>query len=323
LVFNQISAKTYGDPDFNPGATGTSVTYSSGNTNIATITDGGDVQIVGAGSVTITATSGSTSISQTVVINPAPLSIAASDQSRTYGADNPALTVIYTGFVYSDDAASLSTAPAVATTAAASSDVGSYPITVSGAVDPNYTITYIPGKLTVTPAALTITADNQTKQQGAANPLLTVTYSGFVNNNTADDLTSSPVVETTALTSSDPGTYPITVSGAVDPNYAITYVSGTLTILPPPTLVANNILTPNGDGVNDVWIVHDIQFYPDNTVTIYDRAGRQVYSKHGYNNDWGGTANGKPLQEGTYYYVLVLKPDLPYIRGFISIIRSK
>jgi len=175
----------------------------------------------------------------------------------------------------------------------------------------------------VTPAALTITADNQTKQQGAPNPLLTVTYSGFVNNNTADDLSSPPVVETTALTSSDPGTYPITVSGAVDPNYTITYVSGTLTILPPPTLVANNILTPNGDGVNDVWIVHDIQFYPDNTVTIYDRAGRQVYTARGYNNDWGGTANGKPLQEGTYYYVLVLKPGVPIIRGFISIIRSK
>ncbi len=323
LVFNQISSKTYGDPDFNPGATGTNVTYSSGNTTVVTITDGGNVHIVGTGSVTITATSGGTSISQTVVINPAPLTVAANDQSRTYGADNPALTLTYNGFVYSDNAASLSTPPGVATTATASSDVGNYPITVSGAADPNYSITYVPGKLSVTPAALTITANDQTKVQGAANPLLTVTYTGFVNNNTADDLTSSPTVTTTALTSSDPGTYPITVSGAVDPNYAIAYVSGTLTILPPPTLVPNNILSPNGDGVNDVWIVHDIQYYPDNTVTIYDRAGRQVYSARGYNNDWAGTANGKDLAEGTYYYVLVLKPTLPVIRGFISIIRSK
>jgi gliding motility-associated-like protein len=299
------------------------VTYSSGNTAVVTITDGGDVHIVGAGSVTITASSGGTSISQTVVVNPAPLTIAAGDQTRTFGADNPALTLTYTGFVYSDDAASLTTAPAVTTTAGVNSNVGGYPITVSGAADPNYSITYAAGNLSVTPAALTITADNQTKAQGAAIPVLTVTYTGFVNNNTADDLTSSPVVETTALTDSDPGTYPITVSGAADPNYTITYVSGTLTILPPPTLVANNILTPNGDGVNDVWIVHDIQFYPDNIVAIYDRAGRQVYSARGYNNDWAGTANGKPLVEGTYYYVLVLKPDLPIIRGFISIIRSK
>ena len=48
------------------------------------------------------------------------------------------------------------------------------------------------GMLTVTPVALTITADNQTKVYGAALPTLTASYSGFVNGDTSASLTSSP-----------------------------------------------------------------------------------------------------------------------------------
>jgi hypothetical protein len=84
--------------------------------------------------------------------------------------------------------------------------------------------------LTVNPAALTVTADNQTKAYGAANPTLTVSYSGFVNGDTAASLTTPPTVSTTATTASPVGTYPITASGAVSANYTISYVSGTLTI---------------------------------------------------------------------------------------------
>ena len=86
----------------------------------------------------------------------------------------------------------------------------------------------------VTPAALTVTADNQTKAYGAANPALTVSYSGFVNGDTAASLTTPPTVSTTATAASAVGTYPITASGAVSANYTISYVSGTLTV------VANN-----------------------------------------------------------------------------------
>jgi hypothetical protein len=71
--------------------------------------------------------------------------------------------VSYTGFVNGDTAASLTTPPTVTTTATASSAVGTYPITASGAVDANYTISYSPGTLTVTPVGLTITANNQTR----------------------------------------------------------------------------------------------------------------------------------------------------------------
>jgi hypothetical protein len=61
---------------------------------------------------------------------------------------------------------------------------------------------------------------------------LTVGYSGFVNGDTAASLTTAPTVTTTGTASSAVGTYPITASGAVDANYTISYVAGTLTVNP-------------------------------------------------------------------------------------------
>ena len=82
--------------------------------------------------------------------------------------------------------ASLTTQPTLTTTATASSHVAGspYAITASGAVDSDYTISYVAGTLTVTPAPLTITANNQTKVYGAALPTLTASYTGFVNGDT-------------------------------------------------------------------------------------------------------------------------------------------
>ena len=82
----------------------------------------------------------------------------------------PTLTASYSGFVNGDTAASLTTQPTLTTTATASSHVSGspYTITASGAVDADYSITYVTGSLTVTTAPLTITANNQTKAYAAA-----------------------------------------------------------------------------------------------------------------------------------------------------------
>ena len=72
-------------------------------------------------------------------------------------------------------------------------------------------------------------------------------------------------------------------------------------------IVVRNVLTPNGDGMNDNWIIDGIQFYPDNTVFIFNKWGDQVFDAKAYNNTWNGTRNnGEPLADGTYYYVLKL-----------------
>jgi len=167
----------------------------------------------------------------TLVINPAPLTITAASASMVYGGPVPALGVTYAGFVGGDTAAGLTTPVTISTTATPASPAGAYPIVVGGATSPNYTIVFVNGLLTVNPAALTITADNQTKWFGAAVPALTVTYAGFVNGDTPASLTTPPTETTTALPLSPSGTYPIVVAGATDPNYSITFVNGTLTVV--------------------------------------------------------------------------------------------
>jgi gliding motility-associated-like protein len=85
---------------------------------------------------------------------------------------------------------------------------------------------------------------------------------------------------------------------------------------------ATNILSPNGDGYNDKWVIDNIDFYPNNEVKIFDKAGRPIYSKKGYDNSWDGSLNGTALAEGTYYYVIDFGNGRPRFKGFITVIRE-
>jgi hypothetical protein len=110
----------------------------------------------------------------------------------------------------------------------------------------------------VTPAPLTITADNQTKVYGAAVPTLTASYSGFVNGDTPASLTTPPALTTTATASSPVGTYPINVSGAAAANYTISYVAGMLTVTPAGTvtgLTANSPTSVFGEPITFTAVV--------------------------------------------------------------------
>ncbi len=95
-----------------------------------------------------------------------------------------------------------------------------------------------------------------------------------------------------------------------------------LTVIADYKLVPNNIVTPNGDGVNDKWVIPNIDMYPDNEVKVFDKAGRVVFTKRGYNNEWDGTFNGQKLKEDAYLYIIKFNKDgvLP-IRGYVTIVR--
>jgi N-acetylneuraminic acid mutarotase len=172
-------------------------------------------------------------------ITPAPLTIAANNATKVYGAALPPLTASYWGLVNGDSAASLATPPVLTTTAWAGSPVlpGGYAVIASGAGDPDYTISYQPGTLLVTPAPLMITANNASKLQGAAVPPLTARYSGFINGDSPASLAVRPTVTTPATSRSPAGTYPIVVGGASSPNYAINYANGILVVTPAPVRV--------------------------------------------------------------------------------------
>ncbi|HTZ10365.1 MAG TPA: MBG domain-containing protein, partial [Acidimicrobiales bacterium] len=179
----------------------------------------------------------STSAATNLTVSPAPLVVTASSASSTYGSAPGAVTASYSGFVNGDNASSLTTAPTCSTTASASSPAGSYPTSCSGAADPNYSITYQNGTVTVGPAPLAVTASSATMTYGGAVPGIIATYNGFVNGDSSASLTTQPTCSTTALSSSAVGSYASSCSGAADPNYTISYVNGVVQIGPSPLVV--------------------------------------------------------------------------------------
>jgi len=61
-------------------------------------------------------------------------------------------------------------------------------------------------------------------------------------------------------------------------------------------------ISPNGDGVNDTWVIYNIERYPNNTVKIFNRWGDLIFSKKSYNNDWDGTYIATSVPDAASYY---------------------
>ena len=166
----------------------------------------------------------------TLSITPAALSVTADAKTKTYGAADPAFTVSYTGFVNGETPALLGGTLGVAR--APGETVGDYTITPSGLTSANYNISFLGGTLSITKAALSVTADAKAKVYGSIDPAFTASYDGFVNG-------ESPAVLGGALAFSrvageNAGTYAITPSGLTSGNYAITFNTSLLTITKAP-----------------------------------------------------------------------------------------
>jgi gliding motility-associated-like protein len=84
----------------------------------------------------------------------------------------------------------------------------------------------------------------------------------------------------------------------------------------PLNLMAPNVVTPNGDGVNDYLQFQNLDDYPKANLVVYNRWGNQVYQQNDYHNDW------KPdVVAGTYYYVLSWMNDKKPLTGFFEVIK--
>lgn len=169
-------------------------------------------------------------VNGTLTINKALLTVTPDNKNKDYGSDNPALTFKYSGFKLSQNSSVLTELPVISTTATKNSDVGAYPITLSGGSADNYTLVLNNGVLTINKKSLRVTADNKSKKYGEVNPVLTYVYSGFVLGQNNSVLIQEPVASTTAEQFSPAGTYPISLSGGSALNYSFNLVAGTLTI---------------------------------------------------------------------------------------------
>lgn len=88
-----------------------------------------------------------------------------------------------------------------------------------------------------------------------------------------------------------------------------------------------NGFSPNGDNVNDLFVIRGILNYPNNEMVIYNRWGNVVYITGAYQNTWDGTSTeglsmgGEKLPTGIYFYVLDLGNDTPVYKGTIYLNR--
>lgn len=90
-------------------------------------------------------------------------------------------------------------------------------------------------------------------------------------------------------------------------------------VLKKPVIVS--AFSPNGDGINDTWVIKYLDTYPGNTVDIYNRQGEKVYSSVGYSIPWNGVYRGAVLPTGTYYYIINPKNGRKVISGSVTIIK--
>ena len=263
ITFSDLSKK-YGDAPFDGGAVATSglgVQYSSDNPLVA-VGHGNKITIVGAGTANITAlqagnpTYDTVSATRTLTVAQVPLLITAVDTVRYQDTTNPVFRAAYTGFVNGDSAGSLSVAPALGTTANAGSSQGTYPITIGGAVDPNYIITYQPGLLTIVGLYQTIALPDSVVTYGQPDASPATATSGLPVTYTSSNPAVATITTDQHIHITGAGATVITVHQAGDAAYAPQQTSFNYQVIPATLTII----------VNDTTGIY-LQPYPAFTVT--------------------------------------------------------
>jgi len=80
-------------------------------------------------------------------------------------------------------------------------------------------------------------------------------------------------------------------------------------------LTSYNVITPDGDGRNDFFVVENVALYPANELVVLNRWGREVYRRKNYDNTW----NGEELPAGTYFYQFTSSSRT--FKGWVEIVR--
>ena len=133
--------------------------------------------------------------------------------------------------------------------------------------------------------------------------------SAGLNNATIEDPVASPSSTTT---------YTLLV---IDDNNCEASGSIKITVSGRSNISVPNAFSPNGDGINDTWVITNLSVYPGATVDVFNRYGQPVFHSENSSKAWDGTYNGKPLPVGTYYYIIDLKNNEKKMAGSVTIFR--
>jgi sugar lactone lactonase YvrE len=231
-----IPALTYWISGFMNGDTGTSVVQ--GAPAISTAATAGSA----AGNYTISASLGTLAATNYVfrfstgilTVNKAIIQVTPVNISMTYGGKVPALSYSLSGFANGDIA--VAGVPSLSTVATSASKPGIYSISssVGTLASTNYSFKYGMGVIAVGQAVLTVTAKPVSTTYGAALPVLTYSYTGFVNGDGNSTVKGAPSLTTGATSASSAGSYPIACATGTltSQEYTFNCVNGTLTVNP-------------------------------------------------------------------------------------------
>ena len=243
-------------------------------------------------------------------ITKAALTITALPKIKVYGETNPTLTFAYTGLVNTD--AAPSTLPTISTTALASSPVGSYPISISGASDANYTISYIDGILKIEKKEINVIADSQLKDYNTTDPPLTYTFS------------PSPLIGSDNFTGAlirsigeAPGPYEINQGTlSLSSNYQLNFTKGILTIKPETIFFFEipNAFVPgsSNDLDNKFRVFYNSAFRPElfKSLSIYNRNGQFIKRFDSITDSWDGRIDFVLQEADVYLWTVAFNPTI-------------
>ena len=112
-----------------------------------------------------------------------------------------------------------------------------------------------------------------------------------------------------------PGEYPITLTVTTADGCTSTYTY--VQVVVPVTIIIPNVFSPNNDGENDALAFEGAQYYPNTSLSVFNRWGQVVYSSSNYKNTW---RPGKDIPEGTYFFILKLINGDEYT-GNVTLVR--
>jgi len=171
---------------------------------------------------------------------------------------------------------------------------------------------------------------NQTIDSGAVAQLNAsggIDYYWYANKPVYFNNPFDPKAQT--IPTADTTTYYVEVIGAngcVDIDSMQVFVTYPVRPVDPNLVFSNiqNVITPNGDGINDALNLMEVMAGDRCELTIINRWGAEVYKTGNYTSNWQGTdSGGNPLPDGTYYYIMRCPNDDFRLKGAVSIIRSQ
>lgn len=137
--------------------------------------------------------------------------------------------------------------------------------------------------------------------------------------------------ENIVFSSGDVGTNIIKLNGTLEENGQTCYTDtvfikiGVIACEEGEKITPPKFVTPNGDLINDKWVIAELDAFPENEITIFNRWGDVVYQKSNYDNSWDGTYSGQSLPEDTYLYIIKVnfRGEWDTYNGTVTIVRDE